>query len=306
MLVIAAGVALVAARAQGAEPDHRAEARRRYERALELVDEGAYAEAVVEFSRAYELAPHHTVLYNLGQAYVALGKPVEAIDALRRFLAEGGAQVAADRRAQVEQEIRRQEARVGTLAVETEPPGAAVQLDGGDVGKTPLPAPVRVGIGVHRVSATLAGRARAEQSVTVAGEEQKVVHLALALVPPPAAAPPASPPDLLAATASPPPEAARRTPATRPWAYAACIAGAAAGAAAIAVYFWNRGRNDTWNTTDQQLAAPGAAADPTFEQRKTDNDALARSIRNASTIDVGLGIASGVLLATGIVMRAAW
>jgi hypothetical protein len=179
-----------------------------------------------------------------------------------------------------------------------------VQLDGGDVGKTPLPAPVRVGIGVHRVSATLAGRARAEQSVTVAGEEQKVVRLALALALAPPPPPLASPPDLLAATASPPPEAARRAPALRPWTYAACIAGAAAGAAAVGVYFWNRGRNDSWNTTDQWLA--NNPTDPTFEQRKTDNDALARSIRQTSAVDVGLGIASGVLLATGIAMRAAW
>ena len=53
--------------ATSAQTKTKAEARKHFDHGLALAKQGVYAEAVVEFNRAYELSPHFAVLYNLGQ-----------------------------------------------------------------------------------------------------------------------------------------------------------------------------------------------------------------------------------------------
>ena len=164
-----------------AHADDRAAARVHFERALELVDEGAFDAAVVEFERAYELSPHPTVLYNLGQAFVGLGDPVAAVDTLTRYLAEAGDSVPAARRAAVREEIEKQRARIGSLTLDVVPAGATASLDGRDVGQTPLTVPLRVGIGRHRLRISKSGFVPDEQVVSVSSGRE--VHVQVALTP---------------------------------------------------------------------------------------------------------------------------
>ena len=175
MLAIAAGPS--AARADSAA-NARAEAKR-HDRATELNKDGQVAEAVIELKRCYELAPHHTVLYDLGEAYITLAKPVEAVWALRRYLEEGGTAIKPSRRAEVELEIARQKARIATLEIRGLPGGARVRVDGVEVGTAPLGRLISVGIGDHAVSATAEGYDPAEVQVTVAGEDRRTIALTM-------------------------------------------------------------------------------------------------------------------------------
>lgn len=174
-----------------ADEDARARARRHFARGVELANEGAYGEAIVEFGRAYELSPHHSVLYNVGQAYVALGRPVEAVDTLTRYLAEGGDKISAERRKEVAEEIQRQQSRIATLEITCDVPNAAVFLDGQPEGRTPLPAPVRVGIGRHQILVQTDDGRRSQQIIQIAGEERRTI--AFELERPPEASPPPVP-----------------------------------------------------------------------------------------------------------------
>lgn len=176
MLAIAAGPS--AARADSAA-NARAEAKRHFDRATELNKDGQVAEAVIELKRCYELAPHHTVLYDLGEAYITLAKPVEAVWALRRYLEEGGTAIKPSRRAEVELEIARQKARIATLEIRGLPGGARVRVDGVEVGTAPLGRLISVGIGDHAVSATAEGYDPAEVQVTVAGEDRRTIALTM-------------------------------------------------------------------------------------------------------------------------------
>src|SRR3972149_838689 len=88
MLWVGLGVQAFPLEAQ-ADPDSRASARRHYALAVELAREDSYAEALAEFRRAHALSPHFSVFYNIGQASIALDRPVEAVDALNRYLEEG-------------------------------------------------------------------------------------------------------------------------------------------------------------------------------------------------------------------------
>jgi tetratricopeptide (TPR) repeat protein len=146
---------------QPARASEKEEARKHYDRAIELVDDGQLEGAIVEFQRSYDLTHHFAVLYNIGQVFVSLAKPVEAVDAYQRYLADGGKKILAARRAEVEKEIARQRARIATLEIRGLPEGAMVRLDGKEIGKAPIAAPVRVGVGTQpRPKATMRQRHR--------------------------------------------------------------------------------------------------------------------------------------------------
>lgn len=81
------------ARAEPPSDSAKTEAATHFARALGLVDKRRLQEAVVEFQRAYALRPHYSVLYNIAVAYIGLGKPVEAVDALERTLTEGSSEI---------------------------------------------------------------------------------------------------------------------------------------------------------------------------------------------------------------------
>ena len=191
VFLLALSVALIAPRATRAGA--KEEARKHYDRAIELIDDGQLAEAIVEFQRSYDLTKHFAVLYNIGQVYVSLAKPVEAITAYEGYLDGGGKKIPAARRTEVEHEIARQKARIATLEIHVVPDGAVVRVDGNEIGKSPLAQALSVGIGEHVVSATAEGHDPGEEKVTVAGEDQKVVELVLPKhvveAPPPVVAP---------------------------------------------------------------------------------------------------------------------
>src|SRR5262245_61199389 len=89
---------LLASTAAFADDDPHSAAREHFARGVELVDEGAFEQAAHEFQRAYDLEPNAAVLYNMGQAFAAAGRPVEAVSALARYLEAGGAAIPSTRR----------------------------------------------------------------------------------------------------------------------------------------------------------------------------------------------------------------
>ncbi|HVT08841.1 MAG TPA: PEGA domain-containing protein [Polyangia bacterium] len=290
----------------------KAEARAHFERGVQLGRDGDYRQAAAEFQRAYELSPHYAVLYNLAQAQVALGLPVEAIDTFQRYLLEGGANVPADRRAEVQATVKQQQTHVSMLTVETNVAGASIVVDGVSVGRSPLAGPVRVARGKHQVTAALEGY-RAQPQTVVAEEKARVsVQLergtpadadrSTAAPAPTVAAPAQSAPTpfhavstvpgpqpepapLLAQQSSAPDddEAAHRD-VRRTVGFVAGGLGIAMGAAALGCYLWNRSRFDD------------------YEAAKVNDVAKADSIRSVNAVTAGLAIGSGALIATGVVL----
>ena len=162
---------------QTVRADSKDDARKHYERGVALADEGFLQSALVEFQKSYELRAHYAVMYNIGRLYVMLGRPVEAADTFEQYLAQGGKKIPEARRAEVNQEIGRQKARIATLEIRGLPGEVWVQIDGKMVGKTPFPSPLRVVAGAHVIVAEAEGFGRSQASVTVAGEDHKVVEM---------------------------------------------------------------------------------------------------------------------------------
>jgi hypothetical protein len=180
-------VALLVAAPRGAGAEQARDvvnARGHFDRAVALFRDADYEAALADFDRAYELAPHWGLLYNIGLARAALRDYPGAVEALERHLEDGGAQVPAARREQVEAELRRLRALVGRVAVSvTGPAAATVLVDDAEVGATPLAAPVAVAAGRHMVEVRARGFLPWRRQVVVAGGVTEELRVALEPVP---------------------------------------------------------------------------------------------------------------------------
>jgi hypothetical protein len=155
----------------------KAEARDRFDRGLRLFNDGDNAGALAEFKRAYDLIPNPLVLYNIGLVCAAMGRPVEAVDALDKVLAAPGG-VAPDRVERARQTREEQARRIAKITVVTNVP-AEIEIDNVVAGQAPMTAPIRVAGGLHVVGAVASGYAPFRKEITVAGGAAAEVKLDL-------------------------------------------------------------------------------------------------------------------------------
>jgi hypothetical protein len=201
--LLALAVASLAPRAALADEGGTREAAKHFQRGVMLYGEADYRAALVEFKRAYAIAPNVAVLYNVAEAEYQLYDYANALVTFERYLAETSA--SDGRRAEVEGNIEVLRSRVGHLSIATVPAGADVTLDDQALAKTSLDKPVLVSIGRRKLVASMAGRPPVTRYVDVAADDNMSVTLQL---PPLADAPPApvvSPPRLATHEAPPPP-----------------------------------------------------------------------------------------------------
>jgi hypothetical protein len=146
--------------------------------------------------------------------------------------------------------MARQKARIATLEIRGLPDGALVRMDGREIGKAPIGAVVRVGVGKHAIAATAEGYESATNEIIVAGEDHKVVNLVLAKS---AAAVTASPLVVPVVPAAAPPVVSDIPPASaaKPGMSKLRIAGIVIGAVGVAglatgtaCWFVGKGRKD--------------------------------------------------------------
>ena len=290
------------------EDEHRQAAHQHFERGLALATQYNYAQALQEFLEAYRLRPHFAVLYNIGQAYIALGLPVDAVAALEHYLAAGKEEIPAERAQQVHSQVAAEKALIADVTLTVNPSGAAIQIDGHDIGRAPLADPVRLAAGKHLISVAMPDGTQLSRPVILQGTEQLALTFELPAVSQTSPklptvnegnrSNPAMPQLRISATNN----GNESEPSIRvsTLGYAFGIVGLALGGAALGDYLWNRGRFEQWKSTHAELQANQQA--PDYPQRQVANNDLAGSIQNASHVTVGLVAASSVLLATGVTL----
>jgi hypothetical protein len=153
------------------------EASKHFQRGVALYGEADYRAALVEFRKAYEIAPNATVLYNIGQTYYQLQNYAAALTTLERYLNEAGAQAA--HRSEVETTLEILQSRVGRVSVTSNVPGCEITIDDEHVSRTPLREPVLVSIGHRKVSADCDGHPAATRYVDVAAGDVAPVQFTL-------------------------------------------------------------------------------------------------------------------------------
>lgn len=157
----------------------RDEAKRRFQAGLDLFKEGNYPASLVEFKRAYEIAPNYNVLYNIGQVYFQLQDYVNASKYLTQYLDEGAKRITPARRSEVETDLEKLKLRIAQVNVLTNVPGAQVTVDDQPLGLTPLGQPALVSAGRRVFSASKEGRQSVRKTVEVAGGDRLDVQLDL-------------------------------------------------------------------------------------------------------------------------------
>jgi hypothetical protein len=169
------------------------EADQRFKRGVALFNEAKYTEALAEFQRAYDIAPHPLVLYNMAGCHRQLSHYSDAVSYYRRFLAEGKGVVAQGRLTAAQSELDATLLLIARFTVTVSPSldGTTLLLDGQplDTSAMPLILPP----GEHRVTARVTGRPDAERTVRVASGDEVAVEIKLA-EPPLVREPPGEPP----------------------------------------------------------------------------------------------------------------
>jgi hypothetical protein len=155
------------------------EAARHFDRGYLLAQQGSLETAIAEFKQAYALSPHPSVLYNLGQAYAASGRAVEAVQTLRKYLEQADPKLDLERRAQALALIDYQGQRIGTLKLEVEPAGAEITLDGEPLGRAPLSSPIQLTAGSHGLTVAHAGYTPRSVRVEIVGKASTATELRL-------------------------------------------------------------------------------------------------------------------------------
>jgi len=162
-------------------------AREHFAHGVEQAGLGDFNSAAANFEEAYRLSPHYAVQYNLGQAYAALGKSVEAVHAFEKYLEGGARKISPQRQNDVRQLILSLKRRIGYVALEIDPPEAQLFIDGRAIEAATPGVPIPLSVGVHGVALTLAGYRAFVGSVTV--ESQKTVRVEARLERTPAPSP---------------------------------------------------------------------------------------------------------------------
>ena len=164
------GAGLMAPSAALAEPEGSVrEADRHFQRGVALYVEADYRGALVEFERAYTLAPNGIVLFNVGETQYQLRDYAAALATFEHYLVEAPANDS--HRTLAEANIKELRTRVGRLRIVTVPAGAEISIDDKVVGQTPFEKAIVVGIGQLSVRATMPGRAPVVRTVDVAAED---------------------------------------------------------------------------------------------------------------------------------------
>jgi hypothetical protein len=180
----------VTALAQKPAKQEQKEADRHFKSGVALFKEAKYSEALAEFERAYEIAPHPLVLYNIAGCHRELSHYADAVKFYNRFLSEGKGKVPAARLTAAQAELDSILARIARVTVTVAPSdGATIIVDGNTLG-TLVEMPLMLPPGEHKLVARATGYKDVERTVRVASGDELTVELTLVALPPEPAKPP--------------------------------------------------------------------------------------------------------------------
>jgi len=154
------------------------EASTHFRRGVKLFEENDAAAALAEFKRAYDIAPNWSVLYSIAGCYYQLGDYAHALTTYERYLKDGGADVPAKKKAEVQKELDELRTRVGKLTVRTSK-GAEVLVDDESLGTAPMAAPALLSAGRRKVTVRPVDGPPINKMIDVVGGDELTVEIGM-------------------------------------------------------------------------------------------------------------------------------
>jgi hypothetical protein len=137
-----------------------------------------FAGALAKFQQAYSASNDPRLLFNMALCQRNLHAYASARELLQRYEHDAAASLSADERAQVDGALTALGDLVGTLHVVVSEAGAAVTVDGGAVGTTPVEA-FYLDLGTHKLTVSKEGFDPVERAVDIAGGAERTVAVTL-------------------------------------------------------------------------------------------------------------------------------
>jgi hypothetical protein len=154
-------------------------AREAYSSAQVLVNNGDYPGAYAKFGQAYELSREPRLLFNMAVCARNMHDYARMQGLLVRYQREAGSSMAADDKADVENALATIRTLVGAVKLSVSEAGAAVLVDGQQVGTTPLLDSIVLNLGKHTLSVSKGGFQSVEQALDIAGGSETPIALVL-------------------------------------------------------------------------------------------------------------------------------
>lgn len=173
LTVLAIFVLLFAPRLSAAAPkgDEKAQARALLVEGGGLLQSGEYAEALARFEKAFALVPSPKIQYNLGLAYMGLGRPADALQAFELFVASPTDASAANV-ALAKKYIAQLPKKVGVVELEGETAGAETSIDGRSYAAATR---IFVNPGPHQITVDKPGQSPFLQKIVVAAGDRLLI-----------------------------------------------------------------------------------------------------------------------------------
>jgi len=204
-----AALTAVAAPARAQDDVTLSMARERFKEGVTYFDKKDFAKARVAFLQAYALKKHPAVLLNLAQSELRSGHEADAAQHFAQYLREHKDASESERQS-AETGLSAAKALVGEVAVDVEPSGAEVSVDGEAVGSSPLPSALFLAPGSHRIGARKEGKTSSVEVSVAAGQSTRAslkltAGASASNGPPPPSKPPEATPPPPEETEPPPP-----------------------------------------------------------------------------------------------------
>ncbi|MAQ13410.1 MAG: hypothetical protein CMN30_01220 [Sandaracinus sp.] len=159
--------------------EDRDRARAAFQRGVSAYEAEHWEEALQAFQEAYRIAPHPSVRVNMANAYLNLGRPVQALDHFERFLLEMGDDGDPAQKREVRRQITELRSQIGEVFVRVQPEGATVTIDGHTTRRAPILDALELAAGTHHVEVAMEGYRSQEQEFQVSGGERHEVRIEL-------------------------------------------------------------------------------------------------------------------------------
>jgi hypothetical protein len=155
------------------------EAKVRFQRGIELVQNESWDAALAEFLVSRELFPTRVALKNAALCLRQLKRYVEALAMYNELIEKFGPSIPPDERKTIDDAVAKLKQNVGEVAVESDQPGSTVVIDGQQQkGETPMAA-IGVNAGTHTVRVVKEGYEAYEEQILVAGGQRKTISAKL-------------------------------------------------------------------------------------------------------------------------------
>lgn len=148
-------------------------ARERFKEGVTYFDKKDFAKARVAFLQAYALKKHPAVLLNLAQSELRSGHEADAAQHFSQYLREHK-EASENERQSAETGLNAAKALVAEVTLDVDVSGAELSVDGEALGSSPLPGPIFLAPGSHRLVARKDAKSSSSDVSLAAGQKTRL------------------------------------------------------------------------------------------------------------------------------------